>query len=109
MRCRAPPCRRRVTGSQIAKACAAALDVEFQTKRLALEQRRGALISRDGTTWVRPSHPSARSVYHCPSVRDSLDAWALPRSSRLAGTPEADELLEVRRDAVGPHREDAGE
>src|SRR5262249_57781960 len=85
-----------VTGAQIAQACAAALVVEVQTKRLALEQRRGALISRDGTMWVfalRPSHPSARTVYHCPSVRDGLDAWALPRSSRLAGTPEAAELL----------------
>ena len=34
-------------GAQIAQACAAALVVEVQTKRLALEQRRGALISRD--------------------------------------------------------------
>src|SRR5262249_30174015 len=36
-----------VTGAQIAQACAAALVVEVQTKRLALEPRRGALISRD--------------------------------------------------------------
>lgn len=36
-----------VTGRQLAQARAAALVVEVQTKRLALEQRRGALISRD--------------------------------------------------------------
>jgi hypothetical protein len=36
-----------VTGSQLAQARAAALVVDVQTKRLALEQRRGALISRD--------------------------------------------------------------
>src|SRR5262249_38311827 len=36
-----------VTGAQIAQACAAALVVEVQTKRLALAQRRGALIARD--------------------------------------------------------------
>lgn len=36
-----------VSGSQLAQARAAALVVDVQTKRLALEQRRGALISRD--------------------------------------------------------------
>jgi hypothetical protein len=36
-----------VTGQQLAQARAAALVVDVQTKRLALEQRRGALISRD--------------------------------------------------------------
>jgi hypothetical protein len=40
----APPT---VTGSQLAQARTAALVVDVQTKRLALEQRRGALISRD--------------------------------------------------------------
>src|SRR6516164_11453494 len=36
-----------VMGSQLAHARAAALVVDVQTKRLALEQRRGTLISRD--------------------------------------------------------------
>ena len=36
-----------VTGSQLAQARAAAVIVDVQVKRLALEQRRGALISRD--------------------------------------------------------------
>jgi hypothetical protein len=36
-----------VTGSQLAQARAAAIVVDVQTKRLALEQRRGTLISRD--------------------------------------------------------------
>ena len=36
-----------VTGGQLAQARAAALVVDVQTKRLVLEQRRGALISRD--------------------------------------------------------------
>ena len=36
-----------VTGSQLAQARTAALVVDVQTKRLALEQRRGALILRD--------------------------------------------------------------
>jgi hypothetical protein len=39
-----------VTGGQLAQARAAALVVDVQTKRLALEQRRGALISRDRAT-----------------------------------------------------------
>jgi hypothetical protein len=34
--------------------------------------------------------------------------WMLPRSSVLTGTPEADELLEVRRDAAGAHCKDPG-
>ena len=36
-----------LTGSALAQARTAALVVDVQTKRLALEQRRGALISRD--------------------------------------------------------------
>jgi len=36
-----------VSGSELARARAAAVIVDVQTKRLTLEQRRGALISRE--------------------------------------------------------------
>jgi hypothetical protein len=39
-----------VTGSDLARARAAALVVDIQAKRLTLEQRRGALISRERAT-----------------------------------------------------------
>jgi hypothetical protein len=53
-----------VSGTQLAQARAAAVIVDVQTKRLALEQRRGALISRD------------RAVLKCFAFARLLrDAW----------------------------------
>src|SRR5262249_54588198 len=56
-----------VTGSQLAQARAAALVVDVQTKRLVLEQRRGALISRDVAT------PKAFAFARL--LRDAWQAW----------------------------------
>jgi hypothetical protein len=69
---------RGVTGSQLAQARAAALVVDVQTKRLVLEQRRGALISRDRA--VLKAFSSARTI------RDAIQAWAARRRAAAGGS-----------------------
>jgi hypothetical protein len=74
----APP----VIVSDLARARAAALVVDVQTKRLALEQRRGALISRDRA--VLKAFAFARML------RDRWLAWPSRVGPQLAATFELD-------------------
>jgi hypothetical protein len=71
-----------VSGSQLAQARAAALVVDVQTKRLALEQRRGALISRDRA--VLKAFAFARTL------RDACLTWPARIGPQLAATFELD-------------------
>jgi hypothetical protein len=73
----APP-----TGSQLAQARTAALVVDVQTKRLLLEQRRGALISRDRA--VLKAFAFARTL------RDRWLAWPARVGPQIAATFEVD-------------------
>jgi hypothetical protein len=81
-----------VTESQLAQARAAALVVDVQTKRLALEQRRGALISRD------------RALLKCFAfarmLRDAWLAWPARIGPELAaelGVDTRDVILALDR------------
>jgi hypothetical protein len=71
-----------VSGTTLAQARAAALVVDVQTKRLVLEQRRGALISRD------------RALLKCfafaRTLRDACLTWPGRIGPQLAATFELD-------------------
>src|SRR5262247_1431085 len=71
-----------VTGSQLAQARTAALVVDVQTKRLALEKRPGALISRDRA--VLKAFAFARML------RDRWLAWPARVGPLLAARFEVD-------------------
>jgi len=71
-----------ITGSQLAQARAAALVVEVQTKRLALEQRRGLLISRERAT--------ARAFTFARTLRDACLTWPARVGPQLAATFDLD-------------------
>jgi hypothetical protein len=71
-----------VTGSQLAQARAAALVVDVQTKRLTLEQRRGALISRDRATF--------KAFAFARMLRDRWLAWPARVGPLLAATFDLD-------------------
>lgn len=73
---------RGVTGSQLAQARAAALVVDVQTKRLVLEQRRGALISRDRA--VHKAFSFARTL------RDACLTWPARLGPQLAAQFDLD-------------------
>jgi hypothetical protein len=75
-----PP--RGVTGSQLAQARAAALVVDVQTKRLVLEQRRGALISRDRAL--------IKAFGFARMLRDRWLAWPAKVGPLLAAQFEVD-------------------
>jgi hypothetical protein len=89
-----------VTGSQLAQARAAALVVEVQTKRLVLEQRRGALISRD------------RAVFKVFSfarmLRDAWLTWPARVGPQLAAEfgVEPASLIVALTEAVRAHLEE---
>jgi hypothetical protein len=69
-------------GSELARARAAALVVDVQTKRLILEQRRGALVSRDRA--VHKAFTFARML------RDRWQAWPARVGPLLAAQFELD-------------------
>jgi len=69
-------------GSELARARAAALVVDVQTKRLVLEQRRGALVSR--TVAVHKAFSFARML------RDRWQAWPARVGPLLAAQFELD-------------------
>ena len=71
-----------VTGSQLAQARAAALVVEVQTKRLTLEQRRGALISRE-----RAQH---QAFVFGRTLRDACLTWPARVGPQLAAQFDLD-------------------
>jgi hypothetical protein len=71
-----------VTGSQLAQARAAALVVDVQTKRLVLEQRRGALVSRDLATF--------KAFAYTRLIRDAWLAWPARIGPQLAATFDLD-------------------
>src|SRR5262249_47474655 len=71
-----------LTGNDLARARTAALVVDVQTKRLTLEQRRGALISRDRAT--------AKAFSFTRMVRDSWLAWPTRVGPLLAATFDLD-------------------
>lgn len=68
--------------STLAQARAAALVVDVQTKRLALEQRRGALISRDVAL--------LKAFAYTRVIRDSWLAWPARVGPMLAATFDLD-------------------
>jgi hypothetical protein len=74
-----------VTGGQLAQARAAALVVDVQTKRLTLEQRRGALISRDRA--VLKAFSFARTL------RDACLTWPARIGPQLAAKYDLDAAL----------------
>jgi hypothetical protein len=69
-------------GIQLAQARAAALVVDVQAKRLALEQRRGALISRDRAT--------LKAFAFARMLRDRWLAWPSRVGPLLAATFDLD-------------------
>jgi hypothetical protein len=69
-------------GAQLAQARAAALIVDVQAKRLALEQRRGALISRDRAT--------LKAFAFARMLRDRWLAWPSRVGALLAATFDLD-------------------
>jgi hypothetical protein len=71
-----------ITGSELARARAAALVVDVQTKRLTLEQRRGALIAKDRA--VHKAFSFARML------RDRWQAWPARVGPLLAAQFELD-------------------
>ena len=71
-----------VTGNQLAQARAAALVVDVQTKRLVLEQRRGALVSRDLATM--------KAFAYTRVIRDAWLAWPARVGPQLAATFDLD-------------------
>jgi len=71
-----------VSGTNLAAARAAALVVDVQTKRLVLEQRRGALISRDRA--VLKAFAFARTL------RDAVLTWPARVGPQLAAAFELD-------------------
>jgi hypothetical protein len=71
-----------VTGSQLAQARAAALVVDVQTKRLVLEQRRGALISRD--------RAMLKAFAFARMLRDACLTWPARVGPQLAAAFDLD-------------------
>jgi hypothetical protein len=71
-----------VTGTTLTQARAAALVVDVQTKRLVLEQRRGALISRDRAL--------LKTFAFARTVRDHCQTWAGRIGPQLAAAFEID-------------------
>lgn len=71
-----------VTGSQLAQARAAALVVDVQTKRLVLEQRRGALISRDLAI--------SKAFTFARTLRDACQTWPARIGPTLAAQFDLD-------------------
>jgi len=71
-----------MTGNQIAQARAASLVVDVQTKRLALEQRRGALISRDRAV--------LKVFSYGRTIRDACQTWPARIGPALAATFDLD-------------------
>jgi hypothetical protein len=69
-------------GTTLAQARAASVVVDVQTKRLALEQRRGALISRDRA--ILKSFAFARTL------RDMVQAWPARVGPQLAAAFDLD-------------------
>lgn len=69
-------------GSELARARAAALVVDVQTKRLVLEQRRGALISRQAAV--------AKAFGFARMLRDRWQAWPARVGPLLAAQFELD-------------------
>ena len=70
------------SGSDLSRARAAAIVLDVQTKRLALEQRRGALISRDLA--VNKAFSFARTI------RDACLTWPTRVGPALAATFDLD-------------------
>jgi hypothetical protein len=89
-----------VTGSQLAQARAAALVVDVQTKRLALEQRRGALISRDRAV--------AKAFAFGRMLRDAWLTWPARVGPQLAADlgVEPAVLVIALEDLVRAHLEE---
>ena len=75
----APP---QLSGSDLSRARAAAVILDVQTKRLAVEQRRGALISRDLA--INKAFAFARLL------RDACQAWPSRVGPALAAQFELD-------------------
>lgn len=71
-----------VTGSDLARARAAALVVDIQTKRLTLEQRRGALISREQAV--------ATAFTFARTLRDACLTWPARIGPQLAAQFDVD-------------------
>jgi hypothetical protein len=71
-----------VTGTQLAQARAAALVVDVQTKRLVLEQRRGALISRDLAI--------SKAFTFARTLRDACQTWPARIGPTLAAQFDLD-------------------
>lgn len=71
-----------VSSTNLAQARAAALVVDVQTKRLLLEQRRGALISRDRA--VLKAFGFARTI------RDAIQTWPARVGPQLAAAFDLD-------------------
>ena len=71
-----------ITGSDLARAQAAALVVDVQTRRLTLEQRRGALIAKD-----RAVH---KALSFARMLRDRWQAWPARVGPLLAAQFELD-------------------
>jgi hypothetical protein len=71
-----------VTGSQLGQARAAALVVDVQTKRLLLEQRRGALISRDVAV--------TKAFNFARTLRDACLTWPARVGPQLAAAFDLD-------------------
>src|SRR5262245_7316112 len=71
-----------VTLSQLAQARAAALVVDVQTKRLLLDQRRAALVSRDRAT--------LKAFSFARMVRDGCATWPARIGPQLAAAFDLD-------------------
>jgi hypothetical protein len=71
-----------VSGAQLSAARAAALVVDVQTKRLMLEQRRGALISRDAAT--------LKAFAFARVLRDSWLSWPARIGPQIAAQFDLD-------------------
>jgi hypothetical protein len=72
-----------VLASELARARAAAVIVDVQTKRLALEQRRGALISRDRAVF--------KAFAFARMLRDTWLTWPARVGPQLAAAFDIDE------------------
>src|SRR5262245_45985856 len=89
-----------VTGSELARARTAALVIDVQAKRLALEQRRGALISRDRAT--------LKAFAFARMVRDAWLTWPARIGPQLAADlgVEPAVLVIALEDRVRQHLEE---
>ncbi len=89
-----------ITGSQLAHARAAALVVDVQTKRLVLDQRRGALISRDRAV--------LKALSFARMLRDAWLTWPARVGPQLAADlgVEPAVLVIALEDLVRAHLEE---